>query len=91
MVTRVGTIKAQHLNTIIYRTITISIVTEVLGGSVGGFYKRFRRSRRSPFAGFFQISYGSNFGARTAQAKAANRRFDAPCLHTVAFVGATTC
>jgi len=40
--TRVGTIKAQHLNTTIYRTITMCIVIEVLGGSVGGLYKRFR-------------------------------------------------
>ena len=30
-------------------TISIRIVIEVLGGSVGGFYKRFRRPRGLPF------------------------------------------
>jgi len=39
-VTRVGTIKAQHLNTTIYRTITMRIVIEVLGGSAGGNRKK---------------------------------------------------
>jgi hypothetical protein len=34
-------------------TITIRIVIEVLGGSVGGFYKRFHRPRRLPFGGTY--------------------------------------
>jgi len=40
-VTRVRTIKAQHLNTIIFHSIMMCMIIEVLGGSVGGFYKRF--------------------------------------------------
>ena len=48
IVTRVRTIKAQHLNTTIYRTITISIVIEVLGGSVGGFFQFFGTPQRLP-------------------------------------------
>jgi len=40
IVTKVGTIKAQHLNTIIYRSITTCMVIEVLGGSVGGNRKK---------------------------------------------------
>jgi len=56
-VTRVGTIKAQHLNTIIFRTISICMIIEVLGGSVGGFYKRFAAPTARPLPDF-RISAG---------------------------------
>jgi hypothetical protein len=56
-VTRVGTIKAQHLNTTIYRTITMYIVIEVLGGSAGGLYKRFRQCVALPPAVYTLIFF----------------------------------
>ncbi|MDR0455868.1 MAG: hypothetical protein LBH20_04190 [Treponema sp.] len=47
MVTRVGTVKAQRLHAVIISYSDLQVM-EVLGGSTGGFYKRFAALPASP-------------------------------------------